>query len=340
MNTLIKLSFLLILITTRCKDTTLEKNNNSKKKEISESSDNFNAKSEKLRIETLINNEKIDYYHYLKSAGETRLVEYAGDESIFDQLGIEREYIVYYKKSRIVAVKEIEYWGEEGYSSIIYYYKDNGKLFCYDYFSISVSEGNVEQKATIFMDENINITNETYQRKTHAGVTNNKMDFEENPMFYKTVDEIMSAFALEDCKSKIYNSNSSNSNSTIVSQTNNEGLMLLRDIQLALLDSSLKKSKILLGEPDVREVGFGHISKGFVVFYNKVSNPNGTPKHLVLFLRMQGNQWGNNAEIEEIYAVDDNQKACFGIHCIKIKNQTIYTNELGLIYDKGYKSMN
>lgn len=77
-----------------------------------------------------------------------------------------------------------------------------------------------------------------------------------------------------------------------------------------------------MGEPDKYEYSFGHVSKGFAVYYNRVSN-NGKPKHLVLFLRMQGNQWGNNAEIEEIYSVEDNQKACFGIHCIMIKNQTI-----------------
>jgi len=111
------------------------------------------------------------------------------------------------------------------------------------------------------------------------------------------------------------------------------------EIQLTLTDASIKKAKIYLGEPDKYEYSFGHVSKGFAVYYNRVSN-NGKPKHLVLFLRMQGNQWGNNAEIEEIYSVEDGQKACFGIHCIMIKNQTIYTNALDLIYDRGYKSLN
>ncbi|TRX21473.1 hypothetical protein FNW25_15845 [Flavobacterium franklandianum] len=110
------------------------------------------------------------------------------------------------------------------------------------------------------------------------------------------------------------------------------------EIQLTLTDASIKKAKIYLGEPDKYEYGFGHVSKGFAVYYNRVSN-NGKPKHLVLFLRMQGNQWGNNAEIEEIYSVEDGQKACFGIHCIMIKNQTIYTNALDLIYDRGYEKL-
>ena len=51
---------------------------------------------------------------------------------------------------------------------------------------------------------------------------------------------------------------------------------------------------------------------------------------------MNGNQWGNNAKIEEIYCVDDNQKTCFGIHCIKIKDKKISTNALDLIIDSKY----
>jgi hypothetical protein len=111
------------------------------------------------------------------------------------------------------------------------------------------------------------------------------------------------------------------------------------EILLTLTDASIKKAKIYLGEPDKYEYGFGHVTKGFAIYYSKVTNQNGKPKHLVLFLRMNGNQWGNDAKIEEIYSVEDNQKACFGIHCIKIKNQTIYTNALDLIYDKKYEAL-
>jgi hypothetical protein len=91
-----------------------------------------------------------------------------------------------------------------------------------------------------------------------------------------------------------------------------------KDIQMNLIDGSLKKAIVYLGKPDKTEYAFGHVTKGFAVYYDKVSN-NGKPKHLVLFLRMQGNQWGNNAEIEEIYSVEDGQKACFGIHCMMVK---------------------
>lgn len=129
-----------------------------------------------------------------------------------------------------------------------------------------------------------------------------------------------------------------NSNTTSEKEITVSNQKPFNEIQLTLTDASIKKAKIYLGEPDKYEYGFGHVSKGFAVYYSRVSN-NGKPKHLVLFLRMQGNQWGNNAEIEEIYSVEDGQKACFGIHCIMIKNQTIYTNALDLIYDRGYEKL-
>jgi hypothetical protein len=98
------------------------------------------------------------------------------------------------------------------------------------------------------------------------------------------------------------------------------------DVELALTDGSLKKSKLLLGNPDKIEYGFGHGSKGFAVFFNKVSEQGGTPKHLVLFIRMKDGFWGPDATIEEIYCIEDNQKACFGIHCLSIRDGLIYSN--------------
>ena len=133
------------------------------------------------------------------------------------------------------------------------------------------------------------------------------------------------------------NSNRSQNEPTNIESSPNT--LNFKDIQMNLVDGSLKKAKIYLGEPDKIEYGFGHITKGFVIYYNRVTNPGGNPKNLVLFLRMNGKQWVNNASIEEMYSIEDNQKACFGIHCIKIKNQTIYTNALDLIYDRKYPSL-
>lgn len=110
-----------------------------------------------------------------------------------------------------------------------------------------------------------------------------------------------------------------------------------QEIQMELIDGSLKKAKIYLGEPDVFEPYMGHITKGFVVYYNIVENQGNSPKHLILFLRWQKDN--NNPEIEEIYSVSDNERACFGIHCLEIRNHKIHTNALDLIQDEGYSPM-
>lgn len=89
------------------------------------------------------------------------------------------------------------------------------------------------------------------------------------------------------------------------------------EIQLTLTDASFKKAKLYLGEPDYSKFAHGHLTKGFAIYYDRVSNGS-KPKHLVLFLRMQGNQWGDHAAIEEIHSVDNNQRACFGVHCINV----------------------
>ena len=119
--------------------------------------------------------------------------------------------------------------------------------------------------------------------------------------------------------------------------TTPNNLKQFKEVELMLTDASIKKAKLYLGEPDIHKYGFGHETKGFAVYFNKVSN-NGKPKNLVLFLRIKGSSWGNDTMIEEIYAVDEKEKACFGIHCIAIKSQKIYTNALDLLYDEGYES--
>jgi hypothetical protein len=119
----------------------------------------------------------------------------------------------------------------------------------------------------------------------------------------------------------------------------NENTKQFDEIQLTLTDATLKKAKVYLGEPDKYEYFFGHITKGFAIYYNRVDNQGGKPKHLILFLRK--NPMGTNHEkkIEEIYSIEDNEKACFGIHCIMIKNQIIYTNVPYLIQNEGYQQL-
>jgi hypothetical protein len=116
----------------------------------------------------------------------------------------------------------------------------------------------------------------------------------------------------------------------------NEKLKDFRDIQLQLIGSTEKMSNVYLGKPDVNETYFGHINKNFSIYYDIVKNPNGPPKHLVLFLRR--NQQYIHDDIEEMYAISDNERACFGIHCLKIQNHEISTNVTNLI-ERGYKQL-
>ena len=136
---------------------------------------------------------------------------------------------------------------------------------------------------------------------------------------------------------KLINEIDKNQNSETNSNSNNS-TKLFSDVQLTLTDASLKKAKLYLGEPDNYEFGFGHNSKGFAIYYNVVENNGETPKHLVLFLR-QGYLWDDNCAIEEIYCLNDNEKACFGIHCLMVRDKIIYTNALNLIMNEGYKQL-
>ncbi|WP_309614490.1 hypothetical protein, partial [Flavobacterium sp.] len=61
---------------------------------------------------------------------------------------------------------------------------------------------------------------------------------------------------------------------------------------------------------------------GYAIYYNRVSDV-GEVKHFDLFFRMNGDSWGDDAEIEEMYSVNDNEKVCFGIHCLNLEKRQI-----------------
>lgn len=128
------------------------------------------------------------------------------------------------------------------------------------------------------------------------------------------------------------NQNTETPNKEISNIESSSNTINFKDIQMNLVDGSLKKAKIYLGEPDKIEYAFGHLTKGFAIYYNRVTNTGGNPKNLVLFLRMNGRSWGNDASIEEIYQISDNEKACFGIHCLEVANGKIKTNAANLNY--------
>ena len=78
----------------------------------------------------------------------------------------------------------------------------------------------------------------------------------------------------------------------------------------------------MFGKPNDYNKGFwGHITKGYSVYYNAVKDEDGKVKNLVLFLRK--NPYGYSVKttrVEEIYAVENGGQACFGIHCITVNH--------------------
>lgn len=105
---------------------------------------------------------------------------------------------------------------------------------------------------------------------------------------------------------------------------NFNSLKKFNDVQLTLIDASLKKAKLYLGEPDkIGLLYMGGSEKNAAIYLNKV-NDNGVTKHLVLFLRYY--------TVEEIYAIRDNEKAYFGIHYVEVRNNNFYSNSV--FFDK------
>lgn len=86
------------------------------------------------------------------------------------------------------------------------------------------------------------------------------------------------------------------------------------DVKMKLLDGSAYKAKTLLGNPDKKGTLYiGSTGKKVWIYRNKVVD-NGKLKHLVLMMR-----WKNWEEtVEDVKAVNTNQKAYFGIHYVKV----------------------
>ncbi len=105
-----------------------------------------------------------------------------------------------------------------------------------------------------------------------------------------------------------------------------ENLKTFEEIQLTLTDATRKKANIYLGQPDKEAFPFSGWAKGYAIYFNKIRNQNGAPKHLVLFYLINEMSWGDDARIKEIHSVEDNERAYFGIHYIRIQDKNIYSN--------------
>ena len=266
------------------------------------------------------------------------------------------DYTYWYKDGKVIKLSVFFTDYNDFSTAEDYYFKDNNYVFAYRIKDVNLADNRNYTALIYFNDSSIvkedylvkdmNSENskdikktkrlfENYLKERGLSIKDISQDVKtKKSIGLLTLSELSNRYSFDYKNLRNNNSQSQNTNSY-----DSNSMKQFRDIQITLMDASLKKAKIYLGEPDKYEYAFGHISKGFALYYNIVANQNGSPKHLVLFLRMNGNQWGDDAMVEEIYEVDDYEKACFGIHCIEIKNRTIYTNALGLI-DKGYNSLN
>ncbi|MEO8240336.1 MAG: hypothetical protein ABI576_19685 [Flavobacterium sp.] len=298
-----------------------------------------NSKKENV-VNTIAKNEsRFDAEEELSSINKNIIEKLADSVS-------NNNYKYWLKNGKIIKLNVVGGDGEDYITEEDYYFKDNNNVFAYQKKKMDFSNA-IDYKALIYFNDS-KVIKENYwisDIKTIKDSVENKL----KRVGQKIQNEIILDEETNKSKglltllylSRRYGFDYQNvQNNKIGNEiSENDNLKAFNEIQLTLTDATIKKAKLYLGEPDKEEYGFGHISKGFAIYYNKVANQNGEPKHLVLFLRMDGRQWGNNAKIEEIYSIDDNQKACFGIHCIMIKNQEIYTNALDLVYDRNYKSL-
>lgn len=245
-------------------------------------------------------------------------------------------YKYWLKDGKIIKLNVFEGDGENYVTSEDYYIKDNSNVFAYHKKEINYPNS-IDYRALIYFNDS-KVIKEDYwisDVKTIKDSVENQLKrygltIQNEIILDKETNESKGLLTLLDLSNR-YNFDyqvgiKNNDSENKISE--NENTKSLNEVLLTLTDATFKKGKIYLGEPDKYQYAFGHIEKGFAIYYNIVANQNGKPKHLVLFLRMVGNQWGNNAVIEEIYAINDNEKANFGIHWLNIVNGQIETNAM------------
>jgi hypothetical protein len=284
--------------------------------------DSFNPIEEYTNINNAINNQQVDslsgenYTFWIKNKEIVKLYIFEGDG---ENYATHEEYFFNNKKVFAFQKKQISFPNAIDYKVLIHF--NETKIVSEKYW-IDNDLKNKKELSTYLITRGLNFENEVLLDNV-----NNKAKY------LLTIDELSKRYGLKNWQIK----NETQLETSSTKQTTSE-YKNFREIQLELVDGSLNKAKLYLGEPDVYEPYMGHITKGFVLYKNIVENNGDTPKHLVLFLRSV--EGSNNPDIEEIYSVSDFEKACFGIHCIEIREGEIFTNALDLINIEGYKSIN
>jgi hypothetical protein len=277
----------------------------------------FNLRNAYTLINKEIKEKKLDsvsaenYTYWVKNKEIVKFYVFEGDG---ENYATHEEY--YFKNKKVYAFqkKHIDFPNALDYKALLFF--NDKEILEGDFWIDNVKKHKTELLKLLEMH------GLTFQNEIVTDRTSNKAKG------LLTVGELTKRYGLHSQKSNTANYSS---------QTPVSNNRTFQQIQLELIDASLKKAKLYLGHPDIFESTFGHVTKGFVVYYNIVDNNGDTPKHLVLFLRWKDGS--NNPEIEELFSVSDYEQACFGIHCIEVREGEIYTNALDLIQDEGYKAI-
>lgn len=252
------------------------------------------------------------------------------------------QYTFWYKDGKIIKLNVFGTDNEDLSSSEDYYFNDNNNVFAYKIKDVNLAD-NKNYTALIYFNESnivsgdywVNEMNsdnykdekkskdifEDYLKQHGSSIQNISQDENtKKSIGLLTLSDLSKRYGfdyktiLQNSKSQAQNNNSSETNS----------IKQFKDVQLTLMYASLKKVKLYLGEPDkIGLLYMGGSEKNAAIYLNKV-NDNGITKHLVLFLRYYN--------VEEIYAIRDNEKAYFGIHYVEVKNNNFYSNSV--FFDK------
>lgn len=251
------------------------------------------------------------------------------------------DYTYWYKDGKVIKLSVFFTDYNDFSTAEDYYFKDNNYVFAYRIKDVNLADNRNYTALIYFNDSSIvkedylvkdmNSENpedikktkhlfENYLKERGLSIKDISQDVKtKKSIGLLTLSELSNRYSFDYKNLRNNNSQSQNTNSY-----DSNSMKQFRDIQITLMDASLKKAKLYLGEPDkIGLLYMGGSEKNTAIYLNKV-NDNGVTKHLVLFLRYN--------TVEEIYAILDNEKAYFGIHYVEVKNNNFYSNSV--LFDK------
>ncbi|WP_158729057.1 MULTISPECIES: hypothetical protein [unclassified Flavobacterium] len=178
--------------------------------------ENFDAKKEKIIIDKLIDNEKLQVFHYVKLINEKELQVFNStfqyDYDMESDGSIEQEYFIYCKDKNIKCI-QVFYSGSDISNSKKYYFKKD-KRFAIENFENNLSDpSHFKTTYIVLSDNNFNKISESFETKDENGkITSNEKYELPNLKYYKDIDEIISDLGLQELKKSIIQKSSKNLN--------------------------------------------------------------------------------------------------------------------------------